>query len=158
MNKGILGLSLTSQPSMQARGPGPGPGPGELYKPKVRSYSFSERDASESTQGGLSQYPTSPFEEELTCQILDNYDSHFIILPEGKQISFHSDFIEWFRGFTDAQGCFLIVKSANTFAFRFLIKLHADDAPVLDFIQNNLGIGRVTIYLSSAIFAITAQK
>jgi hypothetical protein len=28
----------------------------------------------------------------------------------------------------------------------------------LDFIQNNLGIGRVTIYQSSAIFALTAQK
>lgn len=69
-----------------------------------------------------------------------------------------NDFIEWLRGFTDAEGCFLLVKTGNTFAFRFLIKLHLDDAPVLNFIQKNLDLGRVTIYESSAIFSITSQK
>jgi hypothetical protein len=44
-------------------------------------------------------------------------------------------FIEWFRGFTDAEGCFLIAKTGNSFAFRFIIKLHKDDlkAPALKF-------------------------
>ena len=97
-------------------------------------------------------------EEELACRIIDNSNSQFIILPEGKQIVLSSDFIEWLRGFTDAEGCFLVVKTGNTFAFRFLIKLHVDDASILDFIQKTLGIGRVTIYQSSAIFSITSQK
>ena len=32
------------------------------------------------------------------------------------------DFIEKFRGFVDAEGCFLIARTGDTFAFRFLIK------------------------------------
>lgn len=89
---------------------------------------------------------------------IDNSNSEFLMVSEGKQIVLSNDFIEWFRGFTDAEGCFLLVKIGNNFAFRFLIKLHLDDAPVLDFIQKTLGLGRVTIYESSAIFSITSQK
>jgi len=89
---------------------------------------------------------------------IDNSELEFIMVSEGKQIVLSTEFIEWFRGFTDAEGCFLLVKTGNNFAFRFLIKLHLDDAPVLDFIQKTLGIGRVTIYESSAIFSITSQK
>jgi hypothetical protein len=68
------------------------------------------------------------------------------------------DFIEKFRGFVDAEGCFLIARTGNTFAFRFLIKLHIDDKSVLDIIQKTLGLGRVTTYKSSATYAITSQK
>jgi hypothetical protein len=68
------------------------------------------------------------------------------------------DFIEKFRGFVDAEGCFLIARTGDTFAFRFLIKLHIDDKPVLDTIQKTLGLGRVTTYKSSATYAITSQK
>ncbi len=54
------------------------------------------------------------------------------------------DFIEWFRGFTDAEGCFLIVKTGNGFAFRFIIKIHKDDLNALYYIPNSLGgIGNV---------------
>lgn len=69
-----------------------------------------------------------------------------------------SGFTEKFRGFVDAEGCFLIARTGDTFAFRFLIKLHIDDRSVLDFIQKTLGIGRVTTYKSFAIYAITSQK
>lgn len=68
------------------------------------------------------------------------------------------DFIEIFRGFVDAEGCFLIARTGDTFAFRFLIKLHIDDKSVLDTIQKTLGLGRVTTYKSSATYAITSQK
>ena len=121
---------------------------------KHRSYSTLNSVVSEHISKTLKQSS----EEELACRIIDNSNSQFIILPEGKQIVLSSDFIEWLRGFTDAEGCFLVVKTGNTFAFRFLIKLHVDDASVLDFIQKTLGIGRVTIYQSSAIFSITSQK
>jgi len=54
-------------------------------------------------------------------------------------------FIEWFRGFTDAEGCFLIAKVGNRFAFRFTIKLHKDDLNLLNFIKNFLKIGNVLV-------------
>lgn len=88
----------------------------------------------------------------------DNSNSELIIFSEGKQIVLSSDFIEWLRGYTDAEGCFLVVKTGNTFAIRFWIKLHVDDVSVLDFIQKILVIGRVTIYPSSAIFLKLLKK
>nr|AVD96818.1 double-motif LAGLIDADG homing endonuclease [Ophiostoma novo-ulmi subsp. novo-ulmi] len=57
-----------------------------------------------------------------------------------------TDFIEWFRGFTDAEGCFHIRKNkGNSFEFRFSIGLHIDDVKVLEYIYNNLLIGKVKI-------------
>ncbi len=68
-----------------------------------------------------------------------------------------SDFIEWFRGFTDAEGCFLIAKFANSFAFRFIIKLHKDDIDLLHFIHKSLGgIGNITFQGSTASLKITS--
>ncbi len=67
------------------------------------------------------------------------------------------EFFEWFRGFTDAEGCFFIVKTGNSFAFRFIIKLHIDDLSILNFIKDSLnGIGNVTIDQDSASFKITS--
>lgn len=43
------------------------------------------------------------------------------------------NFIEWFVGFTDAEGNFI--------NFRFMIGLHIDDQPVLEFIQSKLKCG-----------------
>lgn len=57
-----------------------------------------------------------------------------------------TEFVEWFRGFTDAEGCFLVVKTGNSFAFRFIIKIHKDDINVLYYIKNSLGgIGNVGV-------------
>lgn len=94
-----------------------------------------------------------------SCRILDNSDSQFIILHEGQQIVLSRDFIEWFRGFTDAEGCFLVANTGNTFAFRFLIKLHVDDVNSLNFIRNSLGgVGNVTTEGSVAYYKVTSQK
>ncbi len=69
------------------------------------------------------------------------------------------EFIEWFRGFTDAEGCFLIVKTGNTFTFRFIIKLHVDDVNLLNFIRNSLeGIGNVSTEGSVANYKVSSQK
>ena len=46
-------------------------------------------------------------------------------------------------GFTDAEGCFSIFKQGDYFKFRFQIKLHCDDRPLLEYIQNRLQIGKV---------------
>nr|YP_009254022.1 hypothetical protein [Hypomyces aurantius]ANC62708.1 hypothetical protein [Hypomyces aurantius] len=89
----------------------------------------------------------------------ENSNSQFIIIHEGQQIALSYDFIEWLRGFTDAEGCFLIAKTGNTFAFRFLIKLHADDVNALNYIRNSLGgIGDVISVGSVAYYKVTSQK
>jgi len=53
----------------------------------------------------------------------------------------------------------LIAKTGNTFAFRFLIKLHADDVNTLNFIRSSLGgVGDVTSVGSVAYYKVTSQK
>ena len=66
--------------------------------------------------------------------------------------------MEKIRGFVVAEDCFFITRTGNTFAFRFLIKLHIDDRYALNIIQKTLGVGKVTTYRSSATYAITSQK
>ena len=67
-----------------------------------------------------------------------------IELPNGQQLTLSLDFIEWFRGFTDAEGCFLYSRSRYR-CFRFSIGLHIDDVAPLEYIKNTLQIGRVSI-------------
>lgn len=64
------------------------------------------------------------------CTIKDQIDQSPIILelPDGKKLVLSLDFLEWFRGFTDAEGSFIIVKGlGNSFSFHFVIRLHIDD-------------------------------
>jgi hypothetical protein len=53
----------------------------------------------------------------------------------------------------------LIVKTGNTFTFRYIIKLHVDDVNLLNFIRNSLGgIDNVTIEGSIANYKVSSQK
>lgn len=58
------------------------------------------------------------------------------------------EFLQWFVGFVDAEGCFFISHKVNStsFGFTFKIDLHIDDIEVLEKIAKLLGIG--TIYRS----------
>lgn len=55
------------------------------------------------------------------------------------------EFIGWFVGFTDGEGNFFIKidKAKNFVGFRFKINLHLDDLNTLEYIKENLGVGRV---------------
>ena len=65
------------------------------------------------------------------------------------------EFLEWFRGFVDAEGCFMIKENlTNRYSFQFRIGLHKDDLAVLNFIQNRLKIGYVTGYSNVSAFII----
>lgn len=69
-----------------------------------------------------------------------------------------SSFLDWFRGFVDAEGCFYIAKrndSSTFFEFRFIIGLHIDDIKVLEFINSVSGIGKVRATESSATFTVS---
>jgi len=59
----------------------------------------------------------------------------------------NNQFIEWFVGFSDGESNFTIGldKRGKTINlnFRFMIGLHMDDKPLLNFILNNLGCGYI---------------
>lgn len=74
-----------------------------------------------------------------------------------------SNFIEWFVGFSDAEGCFIInrlLKKDNftTFSFMFKIALHKDDEKVLRYIKDKLCIGGVRLYKDECIFNVSDKK
>lgn len=60
------------------------------------------------------------------------------------KVNINDGFLHWFSGFTDAEGNFLITIDRNYVKLRFKISLHIDDIKVLQIIQSNLNIGRVT--------------
>lgn len=75
------------------------------------------------------------------------------------------NFLEWFVGFTDAEGNFCINRhlkkdkvTTSSFSFMFKIALHKDDEKVLRYIKDKLAIGGVRIYKDECIFNVTDQK
>ena len=85
-----------------------------------------------------------------------------IINPKGLPLD--STFLQWFVGFTDAEGNFSINPIKNTklnvsrFSFMFKITLHQDDEAVLKYIKDKLGIGGVRYYKKECIFNVTDKE
>lgn len=79
-----------------------------------------------------------------------------IHLPNGEQRTLSNNFLEWLRGFTDAEGCFFIGvrQNVNYFSFTYTIQLHIDDIQVLYYIRDTLGIGRVRSFRTMATFEV----
>jgi len=79
----------------------------------------------------------------------------------GEQLVLSRDFIEWLRGFTDAEGNFSVVKGkTNIFSFNFIIGLHLDDLGALDYIHSTLRLGKVIVnqVTKEARFIVTTQR
>ena len=75
------------------------------------------------------------------------------------KVELGKEFIEWFTGFTDAEGCFMIVHLRDNFwRFSFEIKLHKDELNVLEKIQEMLGIGNIYASGSSCRLIVTKQQ
>lgn len=64
-------------------------------------------------------------------------------------------FLEWFRGFTDGEGSFMIL---GNYVFVFQIKLHIDDLNTLKFIRDSLGIGKVKTSNNTCTFIVNKEK
>lgn len=95
------------------------------------------------------------------CTTRDKTDKSSVTfeLPSGEQLVLSHSFIEWFRGFTDAEGCFIIAKGkGSVFSFRFVIVLHLDDQGTLEYICNTLGLGKITVYSKDARFIVSTQR
>lgn len=64
-------------------------------------------------------------------------------------------FLQWFVGFTDSEGTFIIqTKNNSEVNFCFKFTLHVDDSAVLFLIKDILGIGVVTIKGNTCTFAV----
>jgi hypothetical protein len=57
-----------------------------------------------------------------------------------------SSFLNWFSGFTDGEGNFLISLDRGYIRFRFKINMHIDNLEALNTIKSTLKIGSVTVY------------
>ena len=74
-------------------------------------------------------------------------------------------FLQWFVGFTDAEGNFninpVLTRDGLTISkvgFMFKIALHKDDEEVLRYISAKLGVGGVRLYKNECIFSVTDKK
>lgn len=69
------------------------------------------------------------------------------------------EFLEWFSGFTDGEGCFRIKKDPrrikSPFVFEFLIYLHKDDLKTLEYIQTKLNVGNITNSKNFSRFSVS---
>ena len=104
---------------------------------------------------------------KLSWEIREHSDPEFVILEKfsQEQLILSRNFIEWFRGFTDSEGTFIIQNDARlakdyNFKFIFRIGLHIDDKAALEFIKNSLQIGNVRVYhkTSEVIYELSAQS
>lgn len=96
----------------------------------------------------------------MVCSIKDQIDQTSVTLelPGGEQLVLSRDFIEWFRGFTDGEGSFIITGGkGNVFSFNFIIGLHIDDKGALEYIHNTLRLGKVTVNLVSGVARFTVR-
>ena len=101
--------------------------------------------------------------KNIACHIKDPLDADFIYIewPNGELKTFSRDFVEWFRGFSDAEAFFTIKQNASSsFSYIFGIGLHIDDLGVLNHIKDTLGIGKVRVdkNLSIAHFKVTSSS
>lgn len=81
--------------------------------------------------------------------------------PKGLKLVLSRKFIEWFRGFSDAEASFgFIHVTSNYFQFAYEIKLHQDDIETLNYIRRTLGIGQVNLLTSDtkANFKVSSQE
>jgi len=67
------------------------------------------------------------------------------------------DFLEWFIGFVDAEGCFHIQSIDNRFKFIFTLGLHKDDLSLLKYIAQRLGIGSLAIKKKYVEYTVIKQ-
>lgn len=67
------------------------------------------------------------------------------------------DFSEWFRGFVDAEGCFLIQTVGNGFKLVFTLCLHKDEIPLLNYLAQRLGVGFISVREKSVSYTVSSK-
>lgn len=77
---------------------------------------------------------------ETTCDITYNFDEYSSLIPQHKK-KINLNFLEWFIGFTEGDGSFIVSKDKVYFD----ITQNLQDIQVLYYIKKELGFGKVMI-------------
>jgi len=103
--------------------------------------------------------------QKMSYSMLSSDAEGYAALKEGFHPMAESEFLQWFVGFTDAEGNFsinpVLSKDGLTISkvgFMFKIALHEDDEKVLRYISTKLGVGGVRLYKNECIFSVTDKK
>lgn len=72
-------------------------------------------------------------------------------------------FYEWFVGFSDAESMFIISPNISNdkiqgITFKFVIGLHKDDLPLMNYIQARMNLGRVYLYSNTVTFTVNKME
>ena len=140
--------------------------PNHRGKGFIYSYGVGPKREDSTTYNTISSSTQRISYSELSSSCMNSLPSRDANLDVSTLIStMDSDFLQWFVGFTDAQGSFVInrligkdKKTTSSFTFMFKIALHKDNEMVLRYINNKLGIGGVRLYKDECIFSVTNQK
>ena len=87
-----------------------------------------------------------------------NIQSYSTFIDNNKYSLSDEDFNEWFRGFTDAEGCFSIQNIDNRFKFIFTICLHVAEVPLIHKIFERLCVGNIHIRSSTVNYTISNKE
>jgi hypothetical protein len=105
---------------------------------KILSFIFKFYDIKRVNQQETTAYAEGS--SETTRDITYNFNEYFYLLPEHKK-KINSRFLEWFIGFTEGDGSFIV--SNNKVYFDITQSL--SDVQVLYYIKKELGFGKVLI-------------
>lgn len=93
---------------------------------------------------------------ETTCDITYNFDEYSNLIPQHKK-KINKNFLEWFIGFTEGDGSFIISKNKVYFD----ITQNLNDVQVLYYIKKELGFGKVLLRREKdrnvAVFYVTSK-
>ena len=94
---------------------------------------------------------------ETTCDITYSFDSYSNLIPEHKK-KINTQFLQWFIGFTEGDGSFIVSKNKVYFD----ITQNLQDIQVLYYIKKNLGFGKVLIRSEQdrnvGVFYVTSKE
>lgn len=94
---------------------------------------------------------------ETACEITFNFNKYFEVKPDHK-IKINKSFLEWFIGFVEGEGTFVIFKNKVFFG----ITLDIEDIQILYRIKKELGFGKILIREQSnrrkGIFYVTSEE
>lgn len=94
---------------------------------------------------------------ETTCDITYNFDEYSNLIPQHKK-KINKNFLEWFIGFTEGDGSFIVSK--NKVYFDITQNLH--DIRVLYYIKKELGFGKVIsrkeIHRNVGVFYVSSKE
>lgn len=71
------------------------------------------------------------------------------------------EFYEWLRGLVDGEGCFIISSlggEAPNFSFRFIICMHKDETPMINYIAERLKVGSVHVKSRDVHYIVSSRS